>query len=51
MYGKGSAVTVGAAAALFAATDIRAIAVAVAVVVLLTCAALTVRRRVLRRSL
>lgn len=50
MYGKGSAVTVGAAAALFATTNVRAIAVIVAAVVALICVALTARRLALRRS-
>jgi len=50
MYGKGPAVTLGAAGALFAATDTRAIAVAVGIAAGCAGCALVLRRLVLRRT-
>jgi hypothetical protein len=49
MYAKGSAVMVGAAAALFAATNLRAIALVVAIVITAAMVALVVRRLALHR--
>jgi len=50
MYGKGPAVAVGAAAAIFAATNIRAVATVVAAVILVVFSALALRRFTVRRA-
>jgi hypothetical protein len=50
MYGKGPVVTLGAAGALFAATDVRAIGVVFAIVAGCAGCALVLRRLVLRRT-
>jgi hypothetical protein len=50
MYSKSRVVGLGAAAALFASTNIRAIAVIVTIVAALTGCALALRRLALRRG-